>query len=267
MARFERLESGAYSIAPVDGFVLTQSNYHSPEAKARWMSSSDVKKAMRCEAAWIGGDVDDEDKNAFIFGHLFEALLTGEEYENPLVYSSKGPTKGQVKAEYKPAYEMAEAVRRSPALAKIIDRSRKQVIMTGEIGGLPFRVMCDLLDVDGSIYDIKSARSFSPQYDEDRAAYRDWWAAWEYPVQLWVYHEIARQNGLAVPRAGLIAAAKDNADVQALVFGRETMEAAEADARYTIESMSAILRGDEPGACMHCRWCVSQKIITEFEEV
>ena len=82
-----------------------------------------------------------------------------------------------------------------------------------------------------------------------------------------IAREIARQNGLVVPRVGLIAAAKDNADVQALVFGRETMEAAEADARYTIESMSAILRGDEPGACMHCRWCVGQKIITEFEEV
>lgn len=267
MARFERLESGAYNIAPVDGFVLTQSNYHSPEAKARWLSSSDVKKAMRCEAAWIGGDVEDEDKNAFIFGHLFEALLTGEEYENPLVYSSKGPTKGQVKAEYKPAYEMAEAVRRSPELAKIIDRSRKQVIMTGEIGGLPFRVMCDLMDVDGSIYDIKSARSFSPQYDEDRAAYRDWWAAWEYPVQLWIYREIARQNGVDVPHVGLIAASKQNADVQALVFSRETMEAVEADARYAIDRIAAIRDGDLPMKCEHCQWCIDHKEITDFEEV
>lgn len=247
-------------------FILTPENYHSSEARALWLSSSDVKKAMRCEAAWASGEREDEDKNAFIFGHLFEALVTGEEYENPLVYSSKGPTKGQVKAEYRPAYDMAEAVRRSSMLAKIIDRSRKQVIMTGEIGGLPFRMMCDLLDVDGSIYDIKSARNFAPQYDEDRAAYRDWWAIWEYPVQLWIYREIARQNGLAVPRVGLIAAAKDNADVQALALSRETMEAAEADARYAIERMAAIRHGDTPEPCGHCRWCIGQKVITRFEE-
>lgn len=247
--------------------TLDPGNYHSPEARALWLSSSDVKKAMRCEAAWAAGEREDEDKNAFVFGHLFEALVTGEEYDNPLVYSSKGPTKGQVKAEYKPAYDMAKAVRRSSMLAEIIDRSRKQVIMTGEIGGLPFRMMCDLLDVDGSIYDIKSARSFAPQYDDGHAAYRDWWAIWEYPVQLWIYREIARQNGLTVPRVGLIAAAKDNADVQALTFSRETMEAAEADARYTIERMAAIRRGDTPEPCGHCRWCVGQKIITEFEEV
>lgn len=248
-------------------FVLTPENYHSPEAKARWISSSDVKKAHRCEAAWAAGEHEDEDKSAFVFGHLFESLLTGEEYDNPLLISSKGPTKGQLKAEYRPAVEMSEAVLRSPVLKKIIDRSQKQAIMTGAIGGLPVRIMCDLLDVDGSIYDIKSASSFAAQWDDAQGAYRDWWAIWDYPVQLWIYREIARQNGLDVPRVGLIAAAKNNADVQALVFGKDTLEAAEADARYAIDRMAAIRRGDKPEACGHCRWCIGQKIITDFEEV
>lgn len=248
-------------------FVLTRENYHSPEAKARWLSSSDVKKAMRCEAAWAFGGPEDEDKEAFLFGHLFEALVTGERYDNPLLYSSRGPTAGELKFEYRFAEDMARAVRRSPMLERLIDRCDKQVIMTGEIGGLPFRVMCDLMDTNGSIFDIKSARSFAPRYDEDKASYRDWWAIWDYPVQLWIYREIARQNGIDAPRVGLIAASKQNADVQALVFSRETMEAAEADARYAIDRIAAIRDGDLPIKCEHCQWCIDHKEITDFEEV
>lgn len=248
-------------------FVLTPQNYHSPEARVRWLSSSDVKQVMRCEAAWASGEREDEDKEVLVFGHLFEALLTGEEYDNPALYSSRGPTKGLLKAEYQPAEDMAQAVRRSPMLARLIDRSRKQVIMTGEIEGLPFRVMCDLLDTNGSILDIKSARSFAAQYDENHGAYREWWAIWDYPVQLWIYSEIARQNGLDVPHVGIIAAAKNNCDVQAITFSRETMEAAEADARYAIDRISAIRDGDLPMKCERCQWCIDHKEITDFEEV
>lgn len=247
--------------------ILTPENYHSPEAKALWISSSDIKKAHRCEAAWAAGESEDENKSAFLFGHLFEALVTGEEYENPFLYSSRGPTKGQLKSEFQPAQEMADAVRRSRFLCEIIDRCRKQVIMTGVIGGLPVRVMCDLLDIDGSIYDFKSTASFDPKWDDVQDAYRDWWAVWDYPIQMWVYREIARQNGIVVPHVGLIGASKANCDVQALRFTRETMEAAEADATYTIGRMAAIKAGDKPVECGFCKHCIGQKIITEFEEV
>ena len=84
---------------------------------------------------------------------------------------------------------------------------------------------------------------------------------------MWIYREIARQNGIAAHHVGLIAAAKDNLDVQAIEFGRETMEAAEADAKFTLDSIAAILRGEEPHRCGVCKWCTSQKVITEFLEV
>ena len=42
-------------------------------------------------------------------------------------------------------------------MKKVVWPSRKQVIMTGEIGGLPFRVMCDLMDVDGTLLDFNKA--------------------------------------------------------------------------------------------------------------
>ena len=61
-------------------FTLTEENYHSRAARRRWLSSSDVKAAKRCEAAWLAdycGKIKHEgNKPAFAFGHLFEAALT-----------------------------------------------------------------------------------------------------------------------------------------------------------------------------------------------
>ena len=91
-------------------FTLTEANYHSRAARRRWLSSSDVKAAKRCEAAWLadycGKIKHKENKPAFAFGHLFEAALTlpGPQYHqyltaHPELCSSRGPTKGQLRAD------------------------------------------------------------------------------------------------------------------------------------------------------------------------
>lgn len=254
---------------------LTPENYHSPAARAAYISSSDMKLARRCEAMWRAQDLGwyqrPENTQTFAYGHLFEEAVTGnaEAYiqSHPELTLSRGTGKGQLRAAYADALELAVAVRRSPFLAHIIDRGRKQVILTGSLCGMPARVMMDLVDTDSSIYDFKTARDFRSVWDDDREEYRDWWAVWDYPLQLWFYREIARQNGLTVPRVGIIAGSKADMDVQAIQFGPDTMQAAEADAVYTLRRMAAIRAGDQPEKCGHCAWCLSQKRITEFEEV
>lgn len=255
--------------------ILTPENYHSPEARAAYISSSDIKLAVGCEAMWAaqarGLYQRPENTSAFAYGHLFEVALTGGANAyieaHPELTLSRGGNKGQLRAAYAGALELAAAVGKSPFLSRLIDRCRKQVILTGRLCGMPVRVMMDLLDEDGSIYDLKSARDFRAVWDEGREAYLEWWAVYHYPVQLWVYREIARQNGLTVPQVGIIAGSKADMDVQAIRFGPDTMQAAEADARYTLRRMAAIRTGDAPDACGRCEWCLSQKRITEFEEV
>lgn len=255
--------------------LLTPENYHSDEARAAYISSSDIKLAMRCEAMWAAQDKGQyrrpEGTAAFAYGHLFEEALTGnaETYitQHPELTLSRGPRKGELYAEYSGAIDLAAAVRRSSFLANLIDRCRKQVILTGELCGLPVRVMMDLVDEDESIYDIKSAKDFRTVWDDDRQEYMDWWAVWKYPVQLWVYREVARQNGLTVPHVGLIAGSKSNMDVQAVRFSEETMTAAQADAEYTLRRMAAIRKGDKPDECGRCEWCLSQKKIDNFEVI
>lgn len=255
--------------------ILTPDNYHSSEARAEWISSTDVKTALRCEALWAARDAGarpyPEQSESFAYGHLFEAALTGtaEEYisAHPELLLTRGSNKGQLRAAYADALDLAQDVRRSPFLAGLVDRCRKQVILTGELEGLPVRVMMDLVDEDGSIYDIKTAHDFRQVWDNGRGAYTEWWELYHYPVQLWIYREIAQQNGFTVPHVGLIGASKRDGDVQALRLSKEVLDGAGADARYALNRMAAIRAGSAPEACGSCDYCIGTKIITGFEEV
>lgn len=258
--------------------VLNRENYHSQEAKRKWLSASDVKQAMKCEFAWkayrTGQMQEDEEKEAFKQGNLFEVMLSGSDDEirlfqekNPDIFSSRGATKGELKAAYRSVMDCVESVRRQPFLMDIIQNSRKQVIMTGKILDVPFRVMCDLIYTDGSIYDEKCMKSFAREWSSRAETFVEWYEAWNYPVQLWIYKEIAEQNGLVVPHAGLIAGSKQNADVQALRFGADVMAQAKADALYRIERMKDILNGAEPLRCDSCDVCIKSRTINKFMEV
>lgn len=129
--------------------ILTPDNYHSPEARAAYISSSDIKLARRCEAMWRAQDQGlyqpPEHTEAFTYGQLFEAALTGqaEAYiaRHPELLLTRGLGKGTLRSAYADALELAQAVRRSPFLADLIDRCRKQVIFTGTLGGIPARAM------------------------------------------------------------------------------------------------------------------------------
>lgn len=253
--------------------ILTQSNYHSKEASERWLSASAIKRARRCEAEFLYGEPDEE-KDAFIAGHLLELLVTDDlegleafEAEHPQMFSSRGPTKGRLKASYLDVLECAERIKAQPFLMQIIYRSRKQVIMTGKVFGMPVRMMCDLLDVDDSIFDLKSTRSFARVWSDEADSYVEWWQEYYYPMQLWLYREIARQNGLKTKKTGLIGASKSNFDVQALQLSEDTLAQARSDVAYTIGRIKAIRTGAPPMRCERCAYCIGTKLIKGFELV
>lgn len=249
---------------------LTQSNYHSAAASKIWLSSSDIKRAHRCETDFLYGKRD-ENKPAFTAGHLFEMLVTDDKRglnklykEHPEMFYSRGANAGELKAEYQNIVDCANRVRSQSFLMDIIRPARKQVILTGRILGVPVRMMCDLLTSTGDIFDLKTARDFKMIYDCDTGLYVEWWQYWGYPMQLWIYREIARQNGLDPQRVGIIGVSKLNCDVQAIQFSDEILSMAKADTLYTINRIKALKNGETPNRCEHCDSCISTRQITDF---
>ena len=258
--------------------ILTPENYHSEEAKRTWLSASAVKQAMRCEYEWnayrTGAAHEDESKEAFKLGHYFETMVSGTDAEierfkidNPEIFSSKGPTKGQLKSTYKDVDKCVEAVKNQPFLMNIINSCKKQVILTGNICGVPFRMMCDLIRFGDGIYDLKCMDSFKRIWSLSAESYVEWYEYWNYPAQMYIYKEIAEQNGISVPCVGLIAASKSNADIQAIQFGRDVLLQARSDVEYTVGRMKDIMNGDEPIRCQHCDVCIGSRKIESFVEV
>ena len=69
----------------------------------------------------------------------------------------------------------------------------KQVIMVGEIEGVPFKIKIDSYHPEKCIVDLKVMRDFQSIYKEGQGRL-NFIEAWGYDIQAAVYQEIVRQN-------------------------------------------------------------------------
>ena len=250
---------------------ITKNNYH--EEKEH-LSSSFVKQFIKCEArALYERENGTEDKTCFKEGRLFECLLTDSKKEkekfvlgNPDMFSSTGKTKGQLKSNYRNVVAAVEAVKRQKFLMKIIRSSKKQKIFLGEINGVPMKIMCDLLCEDGSIYDLKCMANFEDKYNVEKGCYEPWYECYLYNVQMYIYKEIAKQNGIDVKNVGLIAASKETVpSIYPVQFSDDYLEIAKSQTYLALERYKQIKAGEaEPLRCEHCEYCRSTQEVNEF---
>lgn len=256
---------------------LTEENYFSVEADKEYMSVSQFKNFKNCQAKAMH-DLDIKDttyKSAFIEGHLFEELVSGdaEKYmkEHPEIISTRGSTAGQLKAEFQRVVNAAEKFNSQKFFRNIIDKCEKQVILTGVIEGVPVKCCLDLFDKDTcSIYDIKCMSDFKEQWSKKDKAYVPWYYHWGYVLQLAVYREIVKQNfGKEPKEIALLAATKEEVpDIQAVSFSKEVLDMELEEFKQNINLYNDIKnRKIEPCHCGECSYCKKIKEINSFEEV
>lgn len=256
---------------------LTEENYFSTEADKEYMSVSQWKNFKNCQAkAYHDLEVKDTTyKSAFLEGHLFEELVSGnaEKYmqEHPEMISSRGATAGQLKAEFQRVVNAAEKFNSQKFFRNIIDRCEKQVILTGEICEVPVKCCLDLFDrKTNSIYDIKCMTDFKEQWNKKDKVYEPWYYTWGYVLQLAVYREIVKQNfGKEPKEVALLAATKEEVpDIQAVSFSKEILDMELEEFKNHIKLYDDIKKGKvEPHKCNECSYCKKIKEITKFEEV
>ena len=256
---------------------LNNENYFSVEADKKFMSVSQWKNFKSCQAKALH-DLDVKDgttKQAFIEGHLFEELVAGDAKkfmkEHPEMISSRGATAGQLKAEFQKVVNAAEKFNSQKFFKKIIKKCEKQVILTGEICGVPVKCCLDLFDKKtNSIYDIKCMKDFKEQWNKEEKAYVPWYYIYGYVLQLAVYREIVKQNfGKEPKEVGLLAATKEDIpDIQAIKFSPELLDIELQEFKSHIKLYDDIKKGKvEPSHCHTCDYCKRIKEILDFEEV
>ena len=252
---------------------LTNDNYFSPEAMRAYMSNSQFKAFSSCSAAAMAeldGSYQPFGKDCFTEGHMFEALVCGNEelfyMQHPEIVSSRGASKGNPKANYIKIVEAAEAFKRQPAMMEIIGRCEKQKIVTGEINGVPYKGCIDLYDPQtGDCWDTKCMRNFDSIYSPDEGRRLEWWEAYGYHQQAAIYRELCRQSFGRTGRYGLMAATKETVpDVAWLEFDRSILDCA-FDMVYELSPMYHAMKcgmiDAEP--CGACDYCKSVKVLSE----
>ena len=191
-------------------FVLTSDNYYSVEANKAYCSASQWKDfcgyPLRhgCEEralATINGEYKQEETKALLIGSILDALWENDDPEYilerfPQCVSSRGATKGELKAEYKQAMQLYQRTLREPVFRKYMS-GEKQVVMTGVIEDLPFKIRIDSFIEGKAIVDLKTTKSLDPNetyYIPDTGQRLRFFEAFGYFYQLAIYREVVRQN-------------------------------------------------------------------------
>lgn len=251
--------------------TLTPETYHEDK---EYISSSYLKKLWKCEYAALYEP--NEDKECFKEGRLFEILVSGTDEEkekffaeNTDMLASTGKNKGQLKANYAVVVGAANAVSKQKMLTDVIDVCDKQTIMVGEVNGVKVKAMFDLINPEtGDIFDLKCMAKFKDQYVPQTEQYASWWEFYGYHIQMWLYREIARQNGIPNGRTGLIAASKqDTPEIKAITFSDGMLGYAEGITKRLIDRHIELLNGAIPERCEECNFCKKTVVINEFEVI
>ena len=265
--------------------LLSNENYYSPEANRAYFSVSQIKRFLDCEAAamaelkglWVP-----EKTQALLVGGYIDAHFSREldlfRAQNPEIYTKNG----SLRAEYQQAETIIARLERDVLAMRMMDGERQHIV-TGEIGGLPFKAkldvllsaevvagigreypgMSELMFAEGAIVDLKIMRDFKPIY-KDGGGRQSWIEAWRYDLQMAVYQELMRQEtGEKLP-CYIIAATKEKVpDIGLFEVPQGILDANMEWLEEKLPHIGAVKQGNaEAERCEYCEWCRQSKVLT-----
>lgn len=244
---------------------LTQRNYFSPEANQHYMSVSQFKSFEKCQAsalAEINGECKREETTALLVGSYVDSYFEGTLPEFKAAHPDIFKRDGTLKADYTQAEAIIERIKKDKLFMHYMS-GLKQVIMTGEICGVPVKIKVDSLLPD-KIVDIKIMRDFENIYDSEKGSL-PFFEAWGYDLQAAVYQEIVRQNtGKTLPFYLAVATKEKVTDIDIIHINQKSIDFAFDRFKANVEMYDAIKKGIiPPERCGKCAYCKETKVLTE----
>lgn len=243
---------------------LTNENYFSLEAQMYYMGVSQFKAFEQCQAAALAevtGNYEREKTTSLLVGSYvdahFEGTLDVFQAQNPQLFKRDGT----LKSEYRKAEEIIRRIERDDFFMEYMS-GEKQVIMTGEIEGVPVKVKVDSLLPD-KIVDLKIMKDFQPIYVPEHGRL-NFIEAWRYDLQGAVYQEIVRQNiGKKLPFYIAAATKEKETDLAVVEVSPAYLELELENFKEKVMLYDAIKKGiAEPERCEHCDYCKQTKVLS-----
>ena len=251
-------------------FELTKENYHSPEARKRYLGASMFKDFQKCEVmalAKVNGEYEEKQTPALLFGSYVDAYFSNELPEFIANHPELFTKQGTLKSDYKGAEEVIKAIEADPVFMKYMS-GEKQVIMTGVINGVPTKIKMDSYHPHKVIVDQKVMKDLEPVWIDSSTGGRvlvDFVEAYRYDIQGALYQEVERQNsGEQLPFVLAVATKEECPDKLVMRIDQEFLDLALAEYKEKAPRYWDIINGKiEPIGCGHCPACRSKKMLDE----
>lgn len=270
---------------------VTAENYYAPEIQMEYMGSTQYKAFQKCEAAALAelkGEFNTPTSVALLVGGYIDAYFAGEmdsfRSKHPEIFKRDGT----LKAEYIGAEKVIRRME-SDKLYMMLMSGRKQVIRTGFIAGVPFKIRIDsLLDAktcqeivnefpetavamgmcDGAIVDQKAMRDLNDVWSDEDCCRIPFVEAWGYDIQGAIYQEI---EGNMLPFILAVGTKEDSPDLAALYIPDCDLASKLAEIEDNAPRYQAIKEGrispERCGKCAYCRATKHLSSIIDYKEV
>lgn len=238
-------------------FRLTRKNYHTSEANRAYWSASLIKQMLVCPAAAMAGEAVPPSP-ALLVGSFVDAFFEGKQEAFTADHPEMFKRDGMLKADFVKAQEMIERARSDKLFMEYMS-GRKQVIKTGHIAGLPFKIKMDVYKKGRRIVDLKTTRDMKPVYraGEGYVTFAD---AWEWPLQMAIYQAI---EGNGLPCYLAVITKEDPPDIAVIEISQPVLDAELQRLKDRLPYFDAIKQGViEAPRCECCAYCRRTKKLT-----
>lgn len=265
--------------------AVTPENYYDKEIQMAYMGATQFKAFQACEAAALAelrGEYTPASSTALLVGGYIDAYFSGE---LPL-YQAKHPEifkkDGQLKADYLKAQDVINRMEEDE-LYSLLMAGRKQVIRTGTIAGVPFKIKIDsLLDADicamivekfphaaaalgmcdGAIVDQKAMANLEPVWSTEDRCKVPFVEYYGYDIQGGIYQHI---EGHMLPFILAVGTKENEPDLAAMYIDDTDLAASLAVVEDNAPRYQAIKEGRiQPVRCEHCDYCRATKRLTSI---
>ena len=236
---------------------LTNANYYSLEANREFMSVSQLKSLLKCEAAAMAelrGEYTRPTTTALLVGSFvdawFEGTLDQFQQEHPEIFKRDG----SLKADYVQAARIIQRVGEDKLFMEYMS-GEKQVIRTGEVYGVPFKIKMDSYFPGEKIVDLKCMRTMEPIMGKNFVEH------WGYDIQGAIYREV---EGNGLPFYLAVATKEEATDLEVLSVPHEHLNQVMWDLKPKIERAALVKSGKvKAERCGVCPYCRKTKVLTE----
>ena len=242
--------------------AVNRFNYFSQNNNRKYCGSSQFKSFLQCPAramAILNGELQEEESTALLVGSYVDAWFEGTQdafkQEHPELFKKDG----SLKADFAHADRIIERVQRDELFMKYMS-GRKQVIKTGTIEGVPFKIKIDSYHKGTAIVDLKVMKDMKPIWNEERGIREDFIHHWGYDYQAAIYQAI---EGDKLPVYICVATKEEHPDLAVIHIPQSWIDSAMSVIKNEIGIIAAIKRGEiEAERCGHCAYCRETKKLT-----